>query len=163
MRALSIALATLSIVLGVAACGNISAPSSPASPAASALSSPLTGTWSGAASDSSGSMMGAGLTPSMMNGTMWQISQNGSAFSGTMQFPGYSGGAMSVSGSVVGHTGTFTMTMPAGSMMMNGSCSATATGIFDMDDSMTQMHATYSGTNACSGPFDRGQMSMTRR
>ena len=81
-----------------------------------------------------------------------------------MQFPGYAGGMTSVSGMVAGHSGTFTMTMPAGSMMMmNGSCGAMATGTFDMDDLMTQMHGTYAGTNTCSGPFDRGQMSMTRR
>ena len=53
---------------------------------------------------------------------------NGSAFSGTTQFLGYGGGVINVSGTVVGHSGTFTMTMPAGQMMINGSCSATATG-----------------------------------
>lgn len=107
--------------------------------------------------------MGAGLTTSMMNGTTWQISQNGSTFSGSMQFPGYNGGMMNVSGTVAGHSGSFTMTIPAGSMMMNRSCSAMANGTFDMDDLMTQMHATYTGSNTCSGPFDHGQMSMTRR
>lgn len=56
-----------------------------------------------------------------------------------------------------GTTGTFTMTMPAGSMNV-GNCSAT--GTFDMDDMMTQLHATYNAMNSCSGAFDHGQMSM---
>jgi hypothetical protein len=145
----------------IAGCGSTPSSMTPASPSAS---STLTGTWTGPASDSSGSMMGAGLTASMMNGATWQITQDGSNFSGSMQFPGYAWGMTSVSGMVAGHSGTFTMRMPTGSMMMmNGSCSATATGTFDMDDLMTQMHGTYVGTNTCSGPFDRGQMSMTRR
>ena len=107
-------------------------------------------------------MMGAGLTASMMGNTSWSITQNGNAFTGTMQFPGYMGGQMTVSGTMNGHSGTFTMTMPSGSMM-SGSCSATAGGTFDMDDMMTQFHGTYSGTNSCSGMFNNGQMSMMHR
>jgi len=68
---------------------------------------------------------------------------------------------MTVSGTMSGHSGTFTMTMPSGSMMMAG-CTAGASGTFDMDDLMTQMHGTYSGTNSCTGAFDHGQMSFHR-
>ena len=160
-RAFLTLVAVVSTALSTAGCGSTPSSTNPSSPSAS---SALTGTWSGPASDSSGSMMGAGLTAAMMNGTTWQITQHGSAFSGSMQFPGYGGGMMNVSGTVAGHSGTFTMAMPAGSMMMmNGSCSATATGTFDMDDLMTQMHGTYAGTNTCTGAFDHGQMSLTRR
>lgn len=162
MRASWIMVTTLAAALGFSACGSTSSSPSSASPAATTLSS-LTGTWSGASSDSSGSMMGAGLTTSMMNSATWQVTQNGSAFTGSMQFQGYGGGPMTVSGTVSGHTGTFTMTVPTGSMMMNGTCNATAMGTFDMDDLMTQMHGTYTGTNTCSGAFDHGQVSLTRR
>jgi hypothetical protein len=79
-----------------------------------------------------------------------------------MQFAGYQGEMMTVAGSLSGTTGTFTMTIPAGSMMLNG-CSATSSGTFDMDDLMAQMHGTYVGMNSCSGPFDHGQMSLVRR
>ena len=57
---------------------------------------------------------------------------------------------------------TFTMTMPNGSMM-TATCSAIGTGTFDLDDLMIQMHGTYAGSNSCSGPFDHGQMFMSRR
>ena len=121
----------------------------------------MTGSWLGTTSDSTGSMMGAGLTVSMMNNTTWTVTQSGSTFSGTMRFGGYMGGGVTVSGVMNGHSGTFTMTMPFGSMM-SGQCSATATGSFDMDDMMTEFRGIYSGMNSCSGAFDRGQMLMHR-
>ncbi len=61
------------------------------------------------------------------------ITQTGSTFSGTIQFPWYQGGTMMVSGTITGNAGTFTMTIAAGSMI-TGSCSATSTGTFDMDE-----------------------------
>ena len=143
--------------LTATACGGST--SSPTNPGVSAS---MTGTWLGSSSDSTGSMMGAGLSASMMGNTTWNITQTGSTFSGTMQFLGYRGGTMTVSGVMTGNTGTFTMTMPAGSMM-TGSCSATSTGTFDMDDMRTQMHGSYTGTNSCSGPFNSGQMSLAHR
>ena len=143
--------------LTATACGGST--SSPTSPAAAGT---MTGTWVGSASDSTGSMMGAGASASMMGNTTWTLTQTGTTFAGTMQFPGYPGGTMMVSGNTATRSGTFTMTIPAGSMM-TGACAATATGTFDMDDMMTQLHATYTGTNSCGGPFDRGQMSMLHR
>lgn len=124
----------------------------------------MTGARVGTSSDSSGSMMGAGVTTAMMNNTQWTVTQNGNGFTGTMQFPGYmgmGGTTMTVNGTMTGHAGTFTMTMPSGSMMTG--CTATASGTFDMDDMMTQFHGTYSGSNSCSGMFTNGQMSITHR
>ena len=121
----------------------------------------MTGAWVGATSDSTGSMMGAGLTASMMDNTTWTVTQSGSTFTGTMRFAGYMGSAITVSGVMNGHSGTFTMTMPSGSMM-SGSCAATATGTFDMDDMMTQFRGTYGGVNSCTGAFDQGQVLMHR-
>ena len=147
---------SMSIALVTAACTGSSSPTTPST------SATMTGAWTGTSSDSTGSMMGAGLTASMMGNTSWSITQNGNAFTGTMQFPGYMGGQMTVSGTMNGHSGTFTMTMPSGSMM-SSACSATANGTFDMDDMMTQFHGTYSGTNSCSGMFNNGHMSMMHR
>jgi hypothetical protein len=101
------------------------------------------------------------MSASMMGDMTWQITQTGHTFTGTMQFPGY--GAMgTVSGTINGRTATFTMTMPSGGMM-TATCTAAGSGTFEMDDLMTQMHGTYSGSNACSGPFDHGQMFLNRR
>ena len=152
--------------LGAAACGGSSSPVSPSTPSApspptATSGTTVTGTWLGSASDSTGTMMGAGMSPSMMGNMTWQITQTGNAFTGTMQFPGYTGGMMTVSGTINGHTATFTMTIPGGGMM-SGTCTAVANGTFDMDDLMTQMHGTYSGSNTCTGMFNGGQMSMTK-
>ena len=143
----------------VAACGG-----GTTSPTAPSASNTMTGTWVGSLSDSSGSMMGAGMSTAMMSNATVTITQNGMTLSGGARFAGYPGGQMTFSGTAADHTGTFTMTAPTGSMsMMMGTCTATATGTFDMDDMMTQLHATYSGSNSCTGPFDHGQMSLTRR
>ena len=147
--------------LTAAACGgNMSSPMS--SPMAPTSASTITGTWIGSASDSSGSMMGDGSSGSMMGSTTWAITQTGNTFTGTMQVGGHDGGTMTVSGMINGTTGSFTMSRSGGSMM-SGACSATATGTFDMDDMMTQLHATYAGVNSCSGPFDHGLMTMAHR
>jgi hypothetical protein len=106
-------------------------------------------------------MMGAGRTSAMMASTTWTVAQTGNAFNGTMQFPGRMGPGMTVSGTINGHSGTFTMTMAAGSMM-SGACVATANGTFDMDDMMSSWSGTYTGANSCTGPFDHGVMSMRR-
>jgi hypothetical protein len=154
MRSALIAILVAGFTTG--ACGG--GTTSPTTPSAQTMS----GSRAGATSDSSGSMMGAGLSSAQMNNAQWTLTQNGGSFSGTMQCPGYMmGGTMTVSGTMSGHTGTFTMTMPSGSMMMAG-CTARASGTFDMDDMMTQMHGTYTGMNSCKGPFDHGQLSFHR-
>lgn len=152
--------ATLGLVMLVALSASACGASSPAAPSVPGTTT-LTGTWVGTSADSSGSMMGAGLSATMMAGTSWTITQTDETFTGTMQFAGYHGGTMTVAGTMTGQAGTFTMTMPGGTMMM-GTCMATATGTFDMDDMMTTLHATYAGTNTCTGPFTGGQMSMHR-
>jgi hypothetical protein len=145
---------TASVV--AAGCGSPSA--GVTSPSSTAT---VAGTWVGSASDSSGSMMGSGMSGVTAGATTWQLTQSGAAFSGTMRLAG-SGATMLVNGTMNGKTGSFTMTMPMGSMMSSG-CTSTATGTFDMDDMMTQLHGTYAGTNSCGGPFDHGQMSMVHQ
>lgn len=160
-RNMRLALAVIVVgTCGTLGCAGNSGISSPAAPTTSQT---LTGVWVGTTSDSSGSMMGAGLTPGMMSSVQWTITESGNTFSGTMKFPGYSGmmeTPMAITGTIIGHTGTFTMTMPTGSMMVN--CTATASGTFGMDDMMTHMQGTYSGMNSCSGAFDQGHMSFHR-
>ena len=100
-------------------------------------------------------------------GTMtWQLTQNGSMVTGSMSFSG-SGMHGRMPGSFVGTMSgddmTFTMDMPAGSMMMGGTCSAHSTGTAHMDAGAMTMTGNYSGTNSCAGSFNNGQMTMTRR
>lgn len=105
-------------------------------------------------------MMGIGMTPSMMSNMTWQITQTGNTFTGTMQFPGYAGAMMTVSGTIAGNTATFTMTTAGGGMM--ATCTARATGTLDLNTLIAEMHGTYSGSNTCSGSFNGGQMTMMR-
>jgi hypothetical protein len=166
----------LVLAVGLAACGgSTSVPASP-SPAATPGStiatgaSAATGTWVGTAVDSSGATMGMsmgsmgmGMPGGPMGEMTWLMTQTGNTFTGTVSFANYRGnGTMTVSGTINGRTGTFTMTMPTGTMPMAG-CGGQVTGTFDMDDMMVQMRGTYSGSTTCSGPFDHGQMTMTRR
>jgi hypothetical protein len=65
----------------VACGGGTTAPTSPSGQT-------MSGSWLGSTSDSSGSMMGAGLTSAQMNNAQWTITQNGASFAGTMQFGG---------------------------------------------------------------------------
>lgn len=156
--ALGLALAvTASACGGNSSSGMMGGSPTPTAPTSPTSSPTMTGTWLGTASDSTGSMMGAG----MMGTPTWTITQTGNSFSGTMQLPGHMGGQMTVSGTISGNTCTYTMTMPAGSMM-SGQCTATASGACDVDSMMTQFHGTYTGMNSCTGPFNQGNMSMHR-
>jgi hypothetical protein len=164
------------LLLGVAACGGST--STPASPTATTMtptsSSPsgtptVTGTWVGAAADSGGGMMGMssgamgmGMASSSLGNMTWQMTQTGSTFTGTAGFAGYHGTSpMLISGTMNGKSGTFTMTLPTGSMPTAG-CSGQVAGTFDMDDMMAKMTGSYSGSATCSGPFSNGQMTMTK-
>lgn len=149
------AFAVVAAVASSACSGSASPPTTPSA------TTTMSGAWLGSAFDSSGSMMGAGLASAMMLNTTWTLTQTGSTFSGSMRFAGHSGRPASVFGTLNGRSGTFTITMPSGSMMM-GTCTATANGTFDMDDTMAQLHGTYSGLNTCTGPFDQGEISMHR-
>lgn len=107
--------------------------------------------------------MGMGMSPSALGNLTWQMTQTGSTFTGTVGFAGYHGStSMSVSGAMNGKSGTFTMTMPVGSMPTAG-CSGQLSGTFDMDDMMVKMTGVYTGSATCSGPFNNGQMTMTRQ
>lgn len=160
-RAAAIVAVALSSGL-LAGCGAAANPMGPTAGATGASTLTLSGSWGGRVSDSSGTMMGAGLNAAMMADTVWQITQTGSTFAGTGRFGGYMGGPMTITGTINGRTGSFTMTMPAG-FMMSGTCLAVATGTFDLDDMFAAMHGAYAGSNSCRGAFDHGQIQMGRR
>jgi hypothetical protein len=107
--------------------------------------------------------MGMGMPGGSMGNMTWQITQTGTTFTGTVSFANYHGNSpMQVSGTMNVKTGTFTMTMPNGTMPMAG-CSGQVTGAFDMDDMMVKMTGSYIGSTTCTGPFDHGQMTMSKQ
>lgn len=123
----------------------------------------ITGVWVGSAADSTGAVMGAGPTGSSANAVTWRVTQTGDAFTGTIEFAGYPARTpMTVSGTIARTTATFTMSMPRGAIAPV-TCSAVAHGVFEMDDRLTRMRGTYSGSNSCLGAFDRGNVSLVRR
>jgi len=172
MRVLCIS-TVLAFAVVITACGGSSsmpaAPAAPSSPIGTGTSA-ATGTWVGTAVDSSGTTMGMstgsmgmGMPGGSMGNMTWQMTQTGATFTGTVTFANYRGnGSMQVSGTMNGKSGTFTMTMPNGTMPMAG-CSGQVTGTFDMDDMMVKMTGTYAGSTTCAGPFDHGQMTMSRQ
>ena len=163
--------------VGFAACGgNTSTPSSPtaAAPAATTpagmatgTSAAVTGTWVGTAADSSSATTGTcmGIPGGAAGNMTWNITETGpGAFVGTMTMQGYGGGRqMQVIGTIDGRTGTFTITMPAGTMPMMGSCGGQVNGTFNLDDMRVQMHGAYTGSTTCFGPFNNGQLTLNRK
>ncbi len=148
----------------VGGCNNTTTPSGP-SPILTGSTSGvnLTGTWMGQGSDSSSSTMGSG---SMMGqagiGQMTVlISESGSSVSGTVAFSGMPNLTPgSLTGTLSGNIFTFTITMPAGSMLTSG-CSVTANGTLQVN--VTTMTGAFSGSNSCDGAFTNGQMTLTKR
>ena len=174
LRRVSVILAS---VIGVTACGGTASTPAGQTAVPATLSSPTgtetsaaTGTWVGTAMDSSGATMGMssgsmgmGMPGGSMGNMTWQMTQTGAAFTGTVSFANDRGnGSMQVSGTMNGKTGTFTVTMPTGTMPTMESCGGQVTGTFNLDDMRVQMHAVYTGSTTCRGPFDHGQMTMQR-
>jgi hypothetical protein len=151
------ALATTVLTLAsIAACGGggSSSSSTPNEPSAPSTSVNLSGSWRGAASDSSG--------PGEI---ALQVTQTGTALSGSASItltgsPVTGRGTMS--GTLSGSTVHLTITVPAGGFdAPYGSCNASVTG--DGQASATSITATYTGTNSCSGNVASGQMSLSKQ
>jgi len=132
----------------VAGCGQ----DSPAAPTSVELG--LEGTWTGAASDSSG--------PGTMS---WSLTPSGTFFSGTVAVTEDSTkvtGRGAVSGSVSGELIDFSLRIDAGGFDSPYSdCSATISGTARVTSS--QISGTYSGTNSCSGEVASGQLTLNRQ
>ena len=113
----------------------------------------LTGTWTGAASDTSG--------PGSM---IWHLSQTGSSCSGTLTMSDTAtskAGRGSVSGTVSGTALHFTIDIPAGGFdSPYDSCSTEVAG--DAQASASSIAGTYSGTNSCTGIIASGQFALAK-
>jgi hypothetical protein len=140
-------LAFLTLALSGACSGASS--STPAAPSASSVN--VAGSWRGTATDSSGE---GSLT--------LQVTQSGTDLSGTVTMSVITvTGRGTVTGTVSGSTIRLTITIPAGGFDAPFSgCTATVSG--DGQASASAINATYTGTNSCSGPVTKGQLTLTK-
>ncbi|HEY6212439.1 MAG TPA: hypothetical protein VIW45_09150 [Vicinamibacterales bacterium] len=140
--------------------GSSSSSTAPSSSGGGATPAAIAGTWTGTATDSTGP------------GTVtWTITQNGSAFTGTVTLAdsGTSAkGRGTVSGTINGSSISFTMTIPAGGFdppfaSCTANISGTALAIAPSDGAPpTSIAATYSGSGSCSGAINGGQFTLTK-
>jgi hypothetical protein len=155
-------------VIGVAFLGLLAAACGGRSTPATAPSStmPATGTWAGTSTDSTTPALGnGGMMGQAGMGTMTlQLVQNGSTVTGTVRFSGMASNMMggTFAGTMSSEDMTFTMNLPPGSMM-SGSCSAQTNGTARMNTTAMTMAGTYSGNSSCTGAFNNGQMTLSRR
>jgi hypothetical protein len=122
----------------------------PVAPTAPTLN--VAGAWRGTADDSSG--------PGSI--TM-QVTQSGENLTGTVAMSVTTvAGRGTVAGSVSGtSTIRLTITIPAGGFDAPfGSCTATVTGTGQA--TATSITATYTGTNSCSGPITKGELTLSK-
>ena len=113
----------------------------------------LTGTYSGAASDSSGS------------GTMtWSLTQVGANVSGAIVLKTPRGSTIfdgTISGTLSSSTLLFTIAVPVGGITGLPNCSVNVVGAANTV-SNSAISGTYSGTNTCTPPFTNGIFSLVR-
>lgn len=145
----------VSFACALAACGGggSSASGSPAAPSSPSTSVNLTGTWSGTASDSSG--------PGRMT---WQLTQSGSAISGTFTMADDAqsvSGSGTVSGTVSGAAIQFSLSVPAGGFDGKyAACSSTVSGSGSATGS--SISGSYSGSS-CGGAISSGQLALSKQ
>ena len=154
MSLTKVGLALIVLVLAVLVSAGCGGDSSPTAPSSSTGSLNLTGTFSGEASDS----FGPGLQ------FTWQLTQSGTAVSGTMvtRFGGSLLATGTVSGTLSGTIFTFIFTIPPGGIPSLPTCSSTANGTAP-GVTNTTIAGTYSGVNSCLGPFTNGRFTLTRQ
>lgn len=115
----------------------------------------VTGTWIGAASDSTRQV------------TMtWQLTQSDRNVTGTFRATTPVGAAIYTGGSVAGTVSAsavaFTITVPRGSVADAPDCSATFSGTAD-DVRADSMSGTYSGSDTCGGTFVGGRFTLLKQ
>jgi hypothetical protein len=141
------AAACLALMLAGACSGKES--SAPVAPTVTSVN--VAGSWRGTATDSSGD---GSLT--------LQLTESGTNLSGTVTMSVITvAGRGTVTGTVSGSTIHLTITIPAGGFDAPFSgCTATVSG--DGQVTASSISATYTGTNSCSGPVTKGQLTLTK-
>lgn len=126
---------------------------SPAPTTPSGTTADVNGSWRGTATDSSG--------PGAM---VWQITQSGTSFSGTVTITDTSTGLTArgtISGTVSGSSIQFSIAIPAGGFETMPTCTASATGSGSIAGST--ITGTYSGSSTCSGSISSGQITLNKQ
>lgn len=163
MKKLSWAL--LAALLAAGCGGSSGSPTAPS--AGSGSTQPITGTWSGTSSDTTGSEK-----------MSWTVTQNGNSFTGTMGFSDDGRGMMgtgTIRGTISGQSLTFHIDVPNGGFGgMMSSCSMSMDGQGTMSADGHRMTGTYAGNMAgmmsggmmnqqsCGGAMNHGQFTLTR-
>lgn len=150
-------------LLTVSGCGgSTSAPAAP-SPAPSGTLASVSGTWTGAAADTSG-----------QEHMTWTLGQNGSAMTGTMIISDAGRSMMgsgSTQGTISGSIVTFRANVPSGGFSGTmSSCSMSMEGQAQISDDGHTMTGTYSGNmsgmmssmQSCGGAMNNGRFTLTR-
>jgi hypothetical protein len=121
----------------------------PAAPSANTLN--VAGSWRGTATDSSG--------PGSIT---LQVTQSGTTLTGTVTMSVTTvTGRGTLTGTVSGSSIRLTMAIPAGGFDAPfASCTATVSG--DGQATATSITATYTGTNSCSGPVTKGELTLSK-
>lgn len=148
---LAVLVVASAVACGGSGGGSLTQPSAAPTPSGPAS---LTGTWSGAASDSSG--------PGQMS---WQLTQAGTSFSGTATLTDSGtglGGRGSVSGTVSNTSIHFSIGVPAGGFdSPYASCTAEISG--DGQISAASITGTFAGSNSCTGVITSGQLTLNKQ
>jgi hypothetical protein len=131
-----------------AACKGTSS-SAPAAPSVTVVS--LAGSWRGTATDSSGPG-----TVSM------QVTQSGTNLTGTVSMSVITAtGRGTLTGTVSGSSIHLTIAIPAGGFDAPfASCTASVSG--DGQASASSITVIYTGTNSCSGPITKGELTLSK-
>ena len=113
----------------------------------------VAGSWSGPAIDSTGG-----------GAMVWQLTQNGASFSGTITITDTSTGLTargSVSGTISGSSIQFSISIPAGGIETQPSCTASGSGSGSVAGST--ITGVYSGSNSCTGSIGSGQITLNKQ
>lgn len=137
------------LVLTLTVACKSSSESTPAAPSATVLN--VAGSWRGTATDSSG--------PGTIS---LQITQSGTNLTGTVNMSVTTAtGKGTLTGTVSGSAIHLTIAIPAGGFDGPfGSCTASVSG--DGQASASSITVIYTGTNSCSGPITKGELTLSK-
>ena len=162
MRAIAAAVTHVLVCAALAACGASPASPTPAPPPVTPpVSINVTGTWTGAGSDSFG--------PELVT---WVLTQSGNSVTGAAQFnavdaaDGSCGSCHKVrkgmfAGSLSGNSLSVSMSFPAGGDVPTPICVTDLSGTATVVD--RRITASYTGTDTCEGSFADGKIELTRQ
>lgn len=154
MRAATLVTVVALALLGIA-CDTATSPTRSTSGGGAPTGLNLTGTWVGAAIDSSGQLQ-----------MTWQLTQSVNTVNGTVTATTAVGAPLYAGGSLTGTASTsalsFTITIPTGGIAPLPQCSATFTGSA-ADITSNGMTGTYTGSDSCGNTYVSGRFTLVKQ